>query len=308
MPHDCAHHQTSHLSKKALIVAIAINGLLTIAQIIGGVAANSLALLTDALHNASDALALVLALVAIMIGERPADDRRSFGYKRAESIAALINLTALIMIGVFLAGKSVINIINPEDVHAPIMIWVAAVALIIDTGTALLLRTHASSSENMRAAFLHNVMDALASLAVIIGGVAIFYKGWNWIDPVLSLVISLYVIIHGYHAMKNTIHLLMQGTPKNINRAELITTLKAHDHVRDIHHVHVWQIHEHKTALEAHVVIDNLARMESVKHSLKALLKEKFHISHSTLEFEDQEISADCEKHGHDHGDHAHDH
>lgn len=308
MPHDCAHHQTSHLSKKVLIAAIAINGLLTIAQIIGGVAANSLALLTDALHNASDALALVLALVAIMIGERPADDKRSFGYKRAESIAALINLTALIMIGVFLAGKSVINIMSPEDVHAPIMIWVAAIALIIDTGTALLLRTHASSSENMRAAFLHNVLDALASLAVIIGGVAIFYKGWNWIDPALSLVISLYVIIHGYHAMKNTIHLLMQGTPKNIDREALIATLKAHDHVRDIHHVHVWQIHEHKTALEAHVVIDDLNQMESVKHSLKALLKEKFAISHSTLEFENQKISPDCKVHDHDHGGHAHDH
>jgi cobalt-zinc-cadmium efflux system protein len=308
MPHDCAHHQTSHLSKKALIAAIAINGLLTIAQIIGGVAANSLALLTDALHNASDALALVLALVAIMIGERPADDKRSFGYKRAESIAALINLTALIMIGVLLASKSVINIMSPEDVHAPIMIWVAAIALIIDTGTALLLRTHASSSENMRAAFLHNVLDALASLAVIIGGVAIFYKGWNWIDPALSLVISLYVIIHGYHAMKNTIHLLMQGTPKNIDREALIATLKAHDHVRDIHHVHVWQIHEHKTALEAHVVIDDLNQMESVKHSLKALLKEKFVISHSTLEFENQKISPDCKVHDHDHGGHAHDH
>ena len=294
MPHDCAHHQTSHLSKKALIIAIAINGLLTIAQIIGGVAANSLALLTDALHNASDALALVLALVAIMIGERPADHMRSFGYKRAESIAALVNLTALIMIGLFLAGKSVFSI----------LIWVAAVALIIDTGTALLLRNHASSSENMRAAFLHNIMDALASLAVILGGIAIFYKGWNWIDPALSLVISIYVIIHGYHAMKNTIHLLMEGTPKSINRDELIATLKAHDHVNDIHHIHIWQIHEQKTALEAHVVIDDLSKMESVKHSLKALLKEKFAISHSTLEFENKEISADCrdhDVHGHQH-------
>lgn len=299
MPHNCGHHHSGHLSKKALIMAIAINGVLTIAQIIGGVAANSLALLTDALHNASDALALVLALVAIIIGERPADDKRSFGYKRAESIAALINLTALIMLGLYLAGKSIHNLFVPEDVHAPIMIWVALVALMIDTGTALLLRTHAHSSENMRAAFLHNVMDALASLAVIIGGVAIFYKGWNWIDPALSLIISLYVIAHGYQAMKNTIHLLMQGTPHHIDTAALEQTMRAHDYVIDIHHIHVWQLHEHRTALEAHVVISDIRQMESVKQSLKALLHEKFHISHSTLEFEDTEVSENCKKHSH---------
>ncbi len=309
MPHDCGHHNASHLSKKALIIAIAINGLLTIAQIIGGVAANSLALLTDALHNASDALALVLALVAIMIGERPADDKRSFGYKRAESIAALINLTALIMLGLYLAGQSIHHLIAPEPVHAPIMIWVALIALIIDTGTALLIRTHAHSSENMRAAFLHNVMDALASLAVILGGVAIFYKGWNWLDPALSLVISLYVIAHGYQAMKKTIHLLMQGTPQHVDTAALEQTMRAHDFVVDIHHIHVWQLHEHRTALEAHVVISDIRQMESVKQSLKSLLHEKFQISHSTLEFENKEVSTACKEHDHDHGnEHHHDH
>ena len=299
MPHDCAHHTATHLSKKALILAISINAALTIVQIIGGIHANSLALITDALHNASDALALVLALVAIIIGERPADQKRSFGYKRAESIAALINLTALILIGVFLAGKSIHHLLIPEDVHAPTMIWIAAIALVIDTGTALLLKTHAHSSENMRAAFLHNVMDALASLAVIAGGIGIYYKGWNWLDPALSLLISCYVIVHGYKAMRKTIHLLMQGTPQHINRAELIELMKAHDHVTDVHHVHVWQIHEHQTALEAHVVINDIKEMEETKRSLKSLLHEKYHISHSTLEFENKEVSEECKEHDH---------
>jgi cobalt-zinc-cadmium efflux system protein len=295
--HTHDHHSASHLTKKALILAISINGLLTIAQVIGGIAANSLALMTDALHNASDALALVLALIAIIIGERPADKIKSFGYKRAESVTALINLTALIMIGLFLAGKSISNLITPEEVHAPIMIWVAAVALVIDTGTALLLRTHACDSDNMRAAFLHNVMDALASLAVILGGVAIFYGGGYWIDPALSLMISVYVIIHGYKAMQSTIHLLMEGTPKHIDHAALSAAIAAEDNITDIHHIHIWQINENATALEAHIVLTDLTLMEETKSRVKALLVERFGISHSTLEFEDQEISDECLSH-----------
>jgi cobalt-zinc-cadmium efflux system protein len=295
--HTHDHHSASHLTKKALILAISINGLLTIAQVIGGIAANSLALMTDALHNASDALALVLALIAIIIGERPADKIKSFGYKRAESVTALINLTALIMIGLFLAGKSITNLITPEEVHAPIMIWVAAVALVIDTGTALLLRTHACDSDNMRAAFLHNVMDALASLAVILGGVAIFYGGGYWIDPALSLMISVYVIIHGYKAMQSTIHLLMEGTPKHIDHAALSAAIADEDNITDIHHIHIWQINENATALEAHIVITDLTLMEDTKSRVKALLVERFGISHSTLEFEDQEISDECLSH-----------
>tara|TARA_R110002124_G_scaffold64985_2_gene177771 strand:+ start:589134 stop:590105 length:972 start_codon:yes stop_codon:yes gene_type:complete len=296
--HNHAHdHSASHLTKKALIVAISINGVLTIAQVIGGIMANSLALMTDALHNASDALALVLALIAIIIGERPADKIKSFGYKRAESVTALINLTALIMIGLFLAGKSVTSLITPEEVHAPIMIWVAVVALVIDTGTALLLRTHACSSDNMKAAFLHNVMDALASLAVILGGVSIYYGGGYWIDPALSLLISVYVIIHGYKAMQSTIHLLMEGTPKNIDHSALSAAIAAEDNVSDIHHIHIWQINESTTALEAHIVITDLTLMEDTKSRIKTLLVERYDISHSTLEFEDQEISDECLSH-----------
>lgn len=299
MSHSCDYHSTSHLSKRTLILAISINALLTIAQIIGGLAANSLALLTDALHNASDAMALVLALVAIIIGERPADHKRSYGYKRAESIAALINLTTLILLGVYLAIKSINNLIFPEDVHAPIMIWIAVIALAIDTGTALLLRTHAHNSENMRAAFLHNVMDALASLAVILGGVAIFYKGWMWIDPALSLLISLYVIGHGYKAMRKTINLLMQGTPYHLNRQTVKDSMKDVQHVTDVHHLHIWQIHEHQIALEAHIVIDDIQKMEEIKQSLKTMLNDKHKINHSTLEFETIEAAAECKEHEH---------
>ncbi len=290
MPHDHHHNHTpidpSTIGEKRLWWAVGANVLLTLAQIIGGAVSGSLSLIADALHNFSDAASLLIALLAIRIGRRPADNFKTFGYKRAETIAALINLTLLLAIGVYLSYEAVMRFISPEGIEGWIVIVVAGIALIVDLFTALLTYQQSKTSMNIRAAFLHNLTDALASVGVIISGTLILLYGWIWTDAAMTLMISAYVLWHGFLEIPKVIHLLMEGAPEDIDIQEVIAAMEQENGVSNIHHVHIWQLDEHRNALEAHVVLQNDAHMDEVKLSLKQILKEKFQIQHSTLEFE----------------------
>lgn len=289
--HSHQHHHHCHgnpkdMSEARLMRAVAANVLLTFVQVIGGLVSGSLSLIADALHNFSDAASLVIALVAIRIGRRPADQFKTFGYKRAETIAALINLTSLVLIGLYLCFEAVSRFFNPEPIEGWTVIWVAGVALAVDLYTAALTYGASKTSMNMRAAFLHNLTDALASVGVIVAGTLILLFGWVWVDALMTLIIAGYVLWHCRYDMPRVIHLLMEGTPDHIQIKDVITFMEGHEGVDNVHHVHIWQLDEQRCALEAHVVIADAARLDDIKEQVKKALHDEFSIGHSTLEFE----------------------
>lgn len=280
-------HDTETMGDRRLGIAIAINMLLTLAQVVGGIVSGSLSLIADALHNFSDAASLLIAWVARKIGRQPADHFRTFGYKRAEVIATLINLVTLVLVGLYLIYEALWRLFEPQIIEGWIVVIVATVALLIDIATAILTFTMSKHSMNMRAAFLHNVSDALASIGVIIAGALILLYGWYWSDTVFTLLIAGYVLYQAATLLPKAIHILMQGTPEGIVIDDVISSMQNIAGISNVHHVHIWQLDEHRNALEAHVVITDYNQTELMKAALKTELSQQFSITHSTLEFEE---------------------
>lgn len=290
MPHSHGHqHSTEGMSDSRLIWAIAANVLLTVAQIVFGVISNSLALVADALHNLNDAASLVLALVARRIGRRAPDKMRTFGYRKAPVVGALINLTTLIIVGLYLIYEAIMRFFEQPDIGGWIIVIVAGIALIVDIITAMLTYTMSKESMNIKAAFVHNVSDALASVGVIVAGTLIILFEWYWTDLVVTLAISAYILYQGATMIGGAIRVLMDSAPKDFSLSRMVDEVMALDRVRDIHHVHVWHLDEERVALEAHVLVDDdttMPQVEEVKRQIEAVLHEYYHIDHATLEFE----------------------
>jgi len=297
MAHDHSHAD-EHLSDKRILGAVGLNLLLTVVEAIAGVLAGSLALLADALHNFNDCGSLVIALVARRIGRRPSDDRRTFGYRRAEIIGALINLTILMVVGLYLVYEAVARLVEPQPIDGWIVVIVAAIALAVDVATAVLLYALSRGNLNVRAAYLHNVADAFASLGVIAAGAMILWFGIFWADAIITLAIAGYIFWQSLSMMRRSIHILMEGAPADVDADALVAELQSIAGVVEIHHLHVWELDEHDRALEAHVVVDNehITRWAEIKREIKLRLGERFHIHHSTVEFEspDEEACAPC--------------
>ena len=290
------HHHYKPSNDKSLIFAVFINVSLTLFQFIGGILSGSLSLLADAIHNLSDAASLGIALFARKISHKPADEAKTFGYQRAEVIAALINITLLITISLYLIYEAFWRFIEPEVITGSIIIFVATVALIIDIITALITYNKSKNSINMRAVFLHNLSDALSSIAVIIAGILIFIYKIYWVDTVLTFLVAGLILWQAIILLPRTIHLLMEGSPENIVSDDIKELIKGIGDIKDIHHIHVWNLDESRIAMEAHVVVtaDKLSEVEFIKDKIKVLLKDNFNIIHSTLEFEHHKDSK-CE-------------
>ncbi|VAW80034.1 Cobalt-zinc-cadmium resistance protein CzcD [hydrothermal vent metagenome] len=285
MSHD-HHHDIEEMGDRRLLFAIVANMLLTVAQVVGGIVSGSLSLIADALHNFSDASSLLIAWFARRIGRQPADDLLTFGYRRAEVIAALINLIILVLVGLFLVYEAIWRIFDPQVIEGWIVVIVAGVALVIDVATAVLTWTMSKNSMNIRAAFLHNVSDALASVGVVIAGSLILLYGWYWTDTLLTLLIAVYVLYQAASLLPQTIHLLMEGTPEDLSVTDVKAVMETVSGVLNVHHIHLWQIDEQRRALEAHVVINCFEDTAGIKDALKERLGEAFDITHSSLEFE----------------------
>ncbi len=288
MGHGHHHGDPSEIGERRLWWAVSANIVLTVAQVIGGILSGSLSLVADALHNFSDAASLLIALVAIRIGRKPPDQFKTFGYKRAETVAALINLTTLIIIGLYLCYEAIMRFITPEPVAGWTVVIVAGIALAVDVFTALLTYSQSKTSMNIKAAFLHNVTDAMASVGVIITGTLILLYGWIWTDAAMTLIISSYVLWQGFTQIPKVIHLLMEGTPEGMSIDDIIAAMKDENGVADVHHVHIWQLDEHRNALEAHVVLYEGSNMDDLKVRIKKKLHDQYDIEHSTLEFENK--------------------
>ena len=292
MSHDHHHsHGTENVADGVILWTIIVNSGLSVFEFVAGALSGSVALMADALHNTNDAAALLIAYIARKISHKEADAAFTFGYRRAELIGAMIQLTALIMVGLYLVYEGVSRIFNPEPLLGIWIMFASVVALLVDVLTAWLLWSMSKGSLNVKAAFLHNLTDAGSSVAVLIGGAAVYWLDWAWVDPLISLGIAGYILWMSFGMLRRTARILMEGTPFDIRLEELRDSVITFDGVVDLHHLHVWEIDEHRRALEAHIVTSPAVDSSpTVRHELrqriKEYLSEKYHIAHSTLEME----------------------
>ena len=273
-------HSHEHGVDRKLSIAVLINILLTVAQVVGGVLSGSLSLVADALHNLSDAGAIVIAVIARKIGNKNANESMTYGYKRAEILGVLINSTTLIVIGLYLIYEAFNKFFNPTPIDGWIVFWVAGFALVIDIGTAFLTYSAgARESMNIRAAFIHNVSDALASVAVIVAGVMIILYQLYVVDVIATIAISVYVIYHGIVLLKKCILILMQAVPEGISINDIKCTLNDIEGVDQVEHVHVWQLDENRLFFEGHLSLRGTDRA-TIKSAVRSALKHNFGITH----------------------------
>jgi cobalt-zinc-cadmium efflux system protein len=285
-----AHHGHSHgiegRGDRQVAAAVATNLILTAAQIVGGIIAGSVALIADAIHNLSDALALIIAFAARRMARRPAHPGMTFGYARAEVVAALVNYTTLIVVCVWLGLAAIERMVDPPPVEGRIVVLLAGVALAINSITALLTFRLARESMNIRAAFLHNLSDAGTSLAVIVSGFLVMWFDWRLADPLITLAISAWILWHSFREVGPVIRILMLAAPAGIADDRLRAEITGVPGVEGVHHLHLWQIDEKRNSLEAHLVVAEAADAAEVLARVKALVAARFGIAHTTFEVE----------------------
>ncbi len=297
-PHGPARGgELAGVSDSRLLWAVGLNQLLTVGQVIAGVVSGSVALLSDAAHNFNDANALLIAYIARRVSRRKASRRYTFGFHRAEMIGALINLTLLGVIGLYLIYEGVKRLVQPEEIVGWVMAATAVVAIVVDVATAVLLWAMSKGSLNVRAAFVHNLVDAFGSIAVLIGAIAVIRLDWTWVDPAITLMIAGYVLWQVFRMMPQVMRVLMEGVPEGLDVHQVARQIERIEGVLGVHHLHVWQLDERHRALEMHVVVadQDAQNLIKLKSDIKAALAEQFEIEHSTLEFEFGEADRHCD-------------
>ena len=290
-PHKGHNHDHSHdiseIKGPRLLFVILLNFVITAAEVIGGIVAGSLSLISDALHNLSDGLAMMISYFAIKISGRPNDVKRTFGYRRASIMAALLNASVLIGISAFLFKEAYDKFVNPQTVKGGIVIWVALIGLAADGLSVLLLHKHSRSNINIKAAYLHLMADTFSSVAVIVGGILMYYLEIYWVDPLLTVLISVYILKESIGILREAVNILMQGAPKGLDVMALVDELNGVAGVTDIHHVHVWSMDEKHVNFEAHVNVTDMPVSDTkvVSEAFDSVL-EGHGINHVTLQFE----------------------
>ena len=260
--------------------------------LIAGLRAHSLALLSEAGHNVTDLLALLLSWVAVFIQTRPPSATKTFGYHRAGVLAAFVNALTLVAIAFYIFYEAYQRIHNPVTVQPGIMIWVAVVGVVMN-GTISWVLFRAAHDVNIRSAFIHQFGDTLSTAAVIVGGWIILWTGKSWVDPALSLGIAALILWSSFGIIRETLNILLEGAPKGLSAERITASLTEVSGVRDVHDVHVWSIGSDTHALSCHVRIDDMTLSESeiILRQVKGILTAKFHIMHTTIQFE----NGDCE-------------
>lgn len=287
--------------------------------LIAGWRAHSLALISEAGHNASDALALMLSFVAVYFQARPANDHKTFGYHRAGVLAAFLNALALIVISLWIGWEAIARLEHPEHVQAGIMMIVAAAGVLMNGLIAMLL-WRVSHDVNMRSAYIHMLGDTLSTAAVIVGGVAILFTGISWIDPALSIAIAAMIFWSSIGIVRETLNILLEGTPRGLSLDSIKTRMLTIEGVENVHDLHVWSLGSQSHALATHVTIADIPPSASheILDRIQKVLRENFQIQHTTIQFENAvcEVSHGCasplevsgEPIGHHHHGHSHDH
>ena len=298
MAHNNSHNHThdhSDLKGRNLLLSIFLNILITVAQVIGGILSGSLALLSDALHNFSDVISLIISYIAEKLSKREASLNKTFGYKRAEILAAFINAATLIIVAILLIVEAIERFKNPQEIESNLVIWLSIIAILGNGFSVLLLKKESQSNMNMRSAYLHLITDMMASVAVLIGGLLMQFYQLFWVDSALTLAIALYLIYMGLGLLKASTKVLMLFTPDTIPIDEIVKAINAFAEVKNVHHIHVWQLNENEIHFEAHVDFENnitLSEFDVILSKIEILLYSKFEINHVNIqpEFDKDDI------------------
>jgi cobalt-zinc-cadmium efflux system protein len=287
MGHNHSHDHPT-LTGKNLLFSIVLNIVITIAQIIGGIISGSLALISDAVHNFSDVVSLIISYAANLLTRKKLQTLEyTFGYKRAEIIAAFFNAVSLIVIGIFLGFEAIKRFSDVHEIQSDLVIWLAILGIAANGLSVLLLKNDAKRNINMKSAYLHLLSDMLTSVAVLIGGLLMKFYQIYWIDALLTLIISVYLIFMSWRILVDSLKILMLFAPSHIKIKEVVEVVQKVPGVKNIHHIHIWQLNDHESHFEAHLEFNEdikLSEFDLVCEEVEKLLMEKFHIQHCNLQ------------------------
>ncbi|WP_298537744.1 cation diffusion facilitator family transporter [uncultured Algibacter sp.] len=290
MSHHHGHnhsHDHSDLKGRNLVISILLNILITAAQVVGGLISGSLALLSDALHNFSDVISLIISYIANKLTKKRASFQKTFGYKRAEILAAFINASALIVVAVLLIIEAIERFQNPQIIESNLVIWLSIVAILGNGFSVLLLKKDSEANMNMKSAYLHLFTDMMASVAVLLGGLLMKYYQLFWVDSILTFAIAIYLIWMGFDLLKDSTKVLMLFTPDAIPVNKIVKEINAFDSIKNVHHVHIWQLNEDEIHLEAHIDFNEditLSQFNEVLHDIEDLVFSKYDINHVNIQ------------------------
>lgn len=286
--HDHNHsHDHGDLKGRNLLISILLNIIITAAQVVGGLISGSLALLSDALHNFSDVISLIISYIANILSKKKASFQKTFGYKRAEILAAFINAATLIIVAILLIIEAVKRFQNPQTIATHLVIWLSVVAILGNGFSVLLLKKDSETNMNMKSAYLHLLTDMMASVAVLIGGLLMKYYQVFWVDSILTFAIALYLIWMGFDLLKNATKVLMLFTPETIPVKKIVEDINAFKSIKNVHHVHVWQLNEDEIHLEAHIDFNiniTLSEFDVILRQIEDLVFDKYDINHVNIQ------------------------
>jgi len=292
------HHDHSHrheVKGKNLVYSILLNLLITVAQLIGGILSGSLALLSDALHNFSDVLSLLFSLIAHKLSRKKASINNTFGYKRAELIAAFVNAATLIIVAFFLIYGAIERFFDPHPIQAVLVIWMSLLGIVVNGLSVLLLQKDATHNINMKSAYLHLLTDMMASVAVLLGGLLMKFFAWYWVDSLLTIAIAIYLIVVGAKLLLESTKMLMLFTPDFIDIKELVREVHKIEGVRKLHHIHVWHLNDEELHLEAHLDCSEdlkMSEFNELLQQIEKILLAKFNINHINIQPEYNKVEA----------------
>lgn len=291
------HHEHNHrltALNKAFIIGIALNLSFVIVEFGVGFYYNSLGLLSDAGHNLGDVASLILAMLAFRLEKVHANSRYTYGYKKSTILVSLLNAVILLVAVGIIVAESIDKLFHPVAVDGSAIAWTAGVGVLINALTAWLFMKDKDKDLNVKGAYLHMAADALVSIGVVASGIIIMYTGWSIVDPIIGLGIAVIIVISTWGLLRDSLRLSLDGVPMGINIQKIRQLIIQQPGVKNCHHLHIWALSTTETALTAHIVVDDVAQMEEVKHHIKEALEEAG-IHHATLEFEKEEVSCDKE-------------
>lgn len=280
---DHHHHK---VSGKNLGLAVLLNVGITLAQATGGIISGSMALLSDAAHNFSDVLSLIISYIANRLAKRKATEKQTFGFRRSEILAAFINSATLIIISVIILIEAIQRLVNPIPISANLVIYLAIAGILVNGISVLFIRNDSQENLNMKSVYLHLFGDMLTSAAVLLGGIAMKYLQWFWTDSVFSMAIAFYLLYMSWGIVRSSLRIIMQFTPEEIEIQKLVNEIEKIQGVKNIHHIHVWQINEHDLMFEAHIDISEdlqVSGFEKILDHIKTVLGH-YNIYHSTIQ------------------------
>jgi cobalt-zinc-cadmium efflux system protein len=274
--------------EKRLGISIALNAIIFIIEIIGGILTNSLALISDSLHNLSDFFALILSFLASKVVRWKSNSEKSYGYVRIEIFVAFINAMALVLIGLYIIYEGIQRFAHPEPIAGGWMFVIAIIGFIVNTAATLLLKTHAHHDLNIKSAYLHLLTDAIESLAVVVVAALIAWQDWRLLDPLVSIVIGLFIIKSAWSIVTETVHILTEGTPRGIDLDKVAAFIQSFPGVENVHHLHIWGLSSRMRALSAHIVVQDqlISSGNKICLQIEQELEHRFGINHPTLQLE----------------------